>query len=114
MTHFRVLLANIVGVPGGWSVPVVAVPGKPVNPGLFESGLAGLADGFTSSFVFVVGGDVADAGVEADPVVVRRGDLAPKPCVKDSCRGAWGTKRYSWRTLDFVIVRSSAGRQTES
>ena len=75
VTHFRVLLANIVGVPGGWSVPVVAVPGKPVNPGLFESGLAGLADGFTSSFVFVVGGDVADAGVEPDPVVVRPGDL---------------------------------------
>jgi hypothetical protein len=34
---------------------VVAVPGKPVNPGLFEPGLAGLADGFASSFVFVVG-----------------------------------------------------------
>ena len=54
---------------------VVAVPGKPVNPGLLESGLAGLADGFASSFVFVVRADVADAGVEADPVVVRPGDL---------------------------------------
>ena len=42
ITHFRVLLANIVGFPGGWSVPVVAVPGKPVNPGLFEPGLAAL------------------------------------------------------------------------
>jgi len=56
-------------------LPVVAVPGKPANPGVFESGLAGLADGFASSFVFVVGGDVADAGVEPDPVVVRPGDL---------------------------------------
>jgi hypothetical protein len=75
ITHFRVLLANIVGFPGGWSLPVVAVPGKPVNPGLFEPGLAGLTDGFVSSFVFVVGGDVADAGVEPDTVVVRPGDL---------------------------------------
>ena len=68
MTHFRVALANIVGVPSKWSVPVVAVPGKPVNPGLLEPGLAGLADGFASSLVFVVRTDVADAGVELTPL----------------------------------------------
>jgi hypothetical protein len=44
-------------------LPVLAVPGKAAEPGLFEPGLALFADGFTSSFVFVVGGDVADAGV---------------------------------------------------
>ena len=88
MTHFGVLLANIVGVPGGWSVRVVAVPGKPVNPGLFESGLAGLADGFASSFVFVVRADIADAGVEPDPVVVRPDDLQ---------LGAQGGRGRGWR-----------------
>jgi hypothetical protein len=40
-----------------------SVCGKAVEAGLFEAGLAGLADGFSSSGVFVVGGDVADAGV---------------------------------------------------
>jgi hypothetical protein len=30
-------------------VPVPAVPGKPVLPGLFEPGLAVFADGLTSS-----------------------------------------------------------------
>jgi hypothetical protein len=53
-------------------VPVFAVPGKPAEPGLFQAGLASLADGLTASFVFVVGGDVADAGVQPDPVVVGR------------------------------------------
>jgi len=74
MTQDRVLLANIVGALGGSILPVRAVPGKPVEPGLFEPGLAGFADGFTSSFVFVVGGDLADAGVQPDPVVVGPGD----------------------------------------
>jgi hypothetical protein len=52
---------------------VLAVPGKPVEPGLFEAGLALFADGFASSLVFVVGGDVADAGVQAATVVVLAG-----------------------------------------
>jgi hypothetical protein len=55
-------------------VPVLAVPGKPAEPGLFQAGLASLADGLTSSFVFVVGGDVAEAGVRPDPVVMGPGD----------------------------------------
>jgi len=33
---------------------VLAVPGNPAEPGLFQAGLAGLADGLTASFVFVV------------------------------------------------------------
>ncbi len=45
-------------------LPVLAVPGKPAESGLFESCLTGLADGLTSSLVFVVGRDVADAGVQ--------------------------------------------------
>src|SRR6266508_1724417 len=75
MTHFRVLSANIVGLLDGLMVPVLAVPGKPAEAGGFEPGLAGLADGVTSSFVFVVGADVSDALVEPDPVVVRPRDL---------------------------------------
>ena len=38
--------------------------GKPLEPGLFEACLAGFADGFSAAVVFVVGGDVADAGNE--------------------------------------------------
>jgi hypothetical protein len=41
---------------------------------LFEPGLAVFADGFTSSLVFVVGGDVADPLMEPDAVVVGSGD----------------------------------------
>jgi hypothetical protein len=37
--------------------------------GGLEPGLAGFADGGTTSGVFVVGGDVADSGVEAHGVV---------------------------------------------
>jgi hypothetical protein len=33
---------------------VLTVPGKPVQAGSFESGLALFADGLASSFVFVV------------------------------------------------------------
>ena len=40
----RVLLANIVGFLDGSILPVLAVPGKPVEPGLFQAGLAGFAD----------------------------------------------------------------------
>src|SRR5450759_1238983 len=43
------------------------------DPGLFKAGLAGFADGLTSPFVFVVGSDVSDAGVEPYGVVLGRG-----------------------------------------
>ena len=66
----RVVLANIVGVLAGGSVPVLVVPGKPALPGLFEPGLALFADGLTSSFVFVVRRDVADALAQPHAVVV--------------------------------------------
>jgi hypothetical protein len=55
-------------------VPVVAVPGKPALVGVVESCLAGFADGVTSSFVFVVGGHIADAFVQSDGVVVLADD----------------------------------------
>ena len=48
--------------------------GESSQPGLFEACLAGLADGFSAAVVFVVGGDVADAGVQPDGVVVDPGD----------------------------------------
>ena len=44
-------------------VPVLAVPGELALPGLFETGLARFADGLTTPFMFVVGADIADAGV---------------------------------------------------
>jgi len=40
------------------------VPGKPAEAGVLEAGLAGLADGLAASFVLVVRGHIADAGVE--------------------------------------------------
>src|SRR5262245_14005969 len=77
VTSFRVRLDNIVGSLGLLTLPVLAVPGKPAESRLFEPGLALFADGFTSSFVFVVRGDVADPGVQPDAVVVLadHGDL---------------------------------------
>lgn len=50
---------------------MLVVPGKPAQSGLFESCLAGPADGLTSSFVFVVGGDVSDPDLQPHRVVVR-------------------------------------------
>jgi hypothetical protein len=47
---------HIVGSSGGLILPVLAVPGNPAEPGLFEPGLAIFADGFTLSLVFVVSG----------------------------------------------------------
>src|SRR5512144_2698638 len=75
VTNFRVLSANIFGLRDGFILRLLAVPGEPAEPGGFEPGLAGLADGFASPVVFVVGADVADAGMEPDPVVVRPDDL---------------------------------------
>ena len=48
------------------SVPVLAVPGKPALAGLFEPGLSCFANLITSSFMFVVGSDVADSFVQPD------------------------------------------------
>jgi len=48
---------------------VVTAAGKAAEPGLFESCFTGFADGFPAALV-VVGGDVADAGVRSDGVVV--------------------------------------------
>jgi hypothetical protein len=44
-------------------VPLLAVPGKSAVAGVFEPGLSGFAYGFSSSFVFVIGRDVSDAGM---------------------------------------------------
>ena len=43
--------------------------------GPVEAVLAGLADALSSSLVFVVGGDVAEGGVQAAGVVVVSGDV---------------------------------------
>jgi hypothetical protein len=48
---------------------VLAVPGKPLEAGLLESGLACLADRRAAALVFVVGGHIADPGVEPHAVV---------------------------------------------
>jgi len=42
-----------------------------------RQGFAGFADGLSSSVVLVVGGDVADAGVQPDGVVVLANDAEP-------------------------------------
>ena len=53
---------------------VVSTVCDAVQPRPGDSVAAGLADGFASAFVFVVGGDVADGGVQPDGVV-----LGPDP-----------------------------------
>ena len=54
----------------GWILALFSVCGKPAEPGLFEACFAGFADGLAAAVVFVVGGDIADTGVQADGVVV--------------------------------------------
>ena len=44
--------------------------GDPQPAGAVQAGAAGLADRGPAAFVFVVGGDVADAGVQALRVVL--------------------------------------------
>ena len=51
-------------------VPLVAVVGKPALRGVVEALAAGGADGLAPALVFIVGGHVADAGVQADGVVL--------------------------------------------
>jgi len=63
MTYFRGESNNIAGSLAGRIVSFCLVSGKAAQSGLFEAGFAGLADGFASSFVLVVWGDVADAGM---------------------------------------------------
>src|SRR5215211_6388426 len=56
---------------------VLAMPGKPLEAGLFESGFAGLADRRAAALVFVVGRHIADAGVQPHAVVAlpNKGEL---------------------------------------
>ena len=56
------------------SLPILAVPSRPAIAGLFEPGLSCFADGLPSSFVFVVGCEVADAGVESNGIPMFAGD----------------------------------------
>ena len=49
---------------------VPAVVAEPLLSGSFEAEPAGLANGFSSSVVFIVGGDVADRFVPPNCVVV--------------------------------------------
>lgn len=55
---------------GGSSGSVGAMVGDAGGAGSGEAGPAGGSDGFSFASVFLVGGDVADAGVEPDGVVV--------------------------------------------
>ena len=58
-------------------VRLAAVVGDPQPAGAVETGSAGVADRGAAAFVFVVGGDVADPGVQALGVVLvaDRGEL---------------------------------------
>jgi hypothetical protein len=98
MSQDRVSLASIVGVLGGLSVPVLAVPGQPALVGVVESCLAGFADGLTSSLVFVVRRDVADALVQADAVVV----LADNG--QFGAQGGWVADREQVRVLGLEVA----------
>ena len=55
-------------------VPPLAVVSKTTLVGLVQALAAGGADGLAPALVFIVGGHVADAGVQADGVVL---DLDP-------------------------------------
>jgi hypothetical protein len=54
----------------GLIFPLDSVSGKSVQAGGLQAGFAGFADGLAAALVFIVGGDVADAGVQPDRVVV--------------------------------------------
>ena len=56
------------------SVPVLPVPGKAPVAGGFEPSLSCFADGLPSSFVFVVGCHVSDAGMQSDRIPELAGD----------------------------------------
>lgn len=55
-------------------MPLLAVPGKSAVAGLFEFGLSCFTTSFSSSLVFVVGGDVVDAGMQSDLIPELAGD----------------------------------------
>jgi hypothetical protein len=88
---------RLTGVLAGLIFSWVAVLGKPLESGVFEACLSGLADGFSSSVVFVVGGDVADAGVQPNRVVVRSdgGELG--------AQGGWVADREQVRVLGLDV-----------
>ena len=65
---------NIVGSLGGCIFSFGSVSGKSSEAGLFQAVLTGLPDGLAAALVFVIGGDIADALVEPDPVVLRPHD----------------------------------------
>jgi hypothetical protein len=114
--------ANIAGLLGWFRLTVLATPGKPLQAGLFESGLAGLADRRTTALVFVVGGDIADSGVQPHAVValpdqrelgaqpgrVTDGvqvrpfglDVAERWQVDETCVKVAGQWRYVYRAVD--------------
>jgi len=64
----------------GFGDVVGAMVGDLPQPGLLESGLAGLTDLLAAAVVLVVGGHVADAGMQPDTVVVlaNPGKLGPQ------------------------------------
>ena len=55
-------------------MPVLSVPGKAPVAGGFEPGSSCFADGLPSSFVFVVGRDVSDPGMQPDRIPELAGD----------------------------------------
>jgi hypothetical protein len=61
--------ANIAGLLGWFRLTVFAMPGKPLQAGLLESGLARLADRRAATLVLVVGRHVADPRVQPHAVV---------------------------------------------
>jgi transposase len=63
------LSSRIAGLLGWFRLMVLAVPGKPLQAGLLQSGLAGLADRRAVALVLVVRGHIADLGVQPHPVV---------------------------------------------
>src|SRR5215210_5090850 len=79
MSHFGVGLPSMAGSLFGSIFSLGSAPGKSVESGGFQSGLACFTDGLAAAFVFVVGGDVADAGVQPDRVVVAAGDAQLGP-----------------------------------
>jgi hypothetical protein len=57
-------LANVVGSRVGLGQTLLPMVGETSDAGGFEARLAGFADGGPASFVLVIGGDVADPGME--------------------------------------------------
>ncbi len=56
-------------------LPGLAVPRKPLEPGLAESDSSGLADGLAAALMLVVGGHIADGLVHPVVVLASEGQL---------------------------------------